>query len=169
MKKLTTIIAAAFLMTLGVNVLAQNTDNVDANASATIIAPITLTNPQPMNFGKIAKTELGGAVILSPAGERDFTGNADALVTVGSLHKNAIFTVVGEANTTFAISFTNGTLEGDGEDMTINAFTTNQSNNANVSTGTGTMSFNVGATLVVGAEQEAGEYTGTYEVTVTYN
>lgn len=170
MKKLTSIIAIAFLMTLGFNAVAQNSATVaNAEAAATIITPLALENTQILDFGKIVRSGVAGTVVINNAGERSFTGGASEFKNDQDF-THAIFAVTGENNATFNITLPTSdvtlTLDGGTETMKINNFTNSTSGTLN---STGTTQFNVGGTLNVSANQAAGLYEGTYSVTVAYN
>jgi hypothetical protein len=73
---------------------------------------------------------------------------------------NASFNITLPANNTVQLTRTGGT-----EKMNVNSFTHNASLQLS---GTGTATFKVGATLEVNANQVAGEYSGSFSVTVAY-
>ncbi len=140
-------------------------------ASATIITPITITKTQDLNFGNVVSTTAGGTVVLSPAGVRTEAGvqlpAATGTVTAAS------FTVTGQDGYAYAVtlpttaySITTGTGSAT-EVMSLTAFT---SNTTGTLTG-GTQTLNVGATLNVVANQNAGTYIGAtpFNVSVNYN
>ncbi len=170
MKKLITIFASIILMTLSANVMAQNTDNATATASAKIIAPIQLENDRELNFGAIAKTSIGGNVTATPAENTViYFENPNAAVTTLSSNKSsARFIITGEEDALFGISFTDASLTGTGDDMIISDFTSSVGTTSVQLIGT-SMTFYVGATLQVNPNQATGEYTGEFEVTVSYN
>lgn len=152
------IIMVAF--TLSVN--AQGSATTAGNAAARIIAPITLTAGNTLNFGTAYNT--GGTVIIGTDGSR--TGTC-AVSAAAPLHSAGTFTVAGSAALTYTttvpgapVVITNGT-----DNMNITAF----GHNATGTIVAGGETFSVGATLTVPAGTSSGSYTGTYNVTVAYN
>lgn len=154
---------------------------VSSTATATVIAPIAITAPVVLSFGKFAPGA-GGSVTISNSGAR--TGTGVILSSTSSTQTAARFDVTGEASTTYAITHSGVTaltgisgaaLTGP---QTMALAKTSDLTGANVTTGnaaTGTLgagsaqSIFVGGTLTVGATQAAGVYTGAVTVTVEYN
>jgi uncharacterized protein DUF4402 len=170
MRKLS-LVALAFV-TIGLlaaaTASAQNTATTSANATARIITPISLTKNTDMNFGDVVASGSLGTVILSTAAARSTTGGASlgsaTGVTAGS------FAVAGQPSATYAITLPASVTVDDGatHTMTVDTFNSNPSGTGALS-GAGTQTLLVGATLHVGANQVAGSYTGSFNVTVTYN
>lgn len=159
---------SVFLIAFTIGALAQSA-SATATATAVIVSPITLTRTADMSFGNIIADADGGTVLLVPAGTRTLTGltspSLPGTVTAAS------FNVSGLANATYAITLpashdiTNGV-----QTMTVNAFSSNPTPTGTLS-GAGTQTLNVGATLNVNANQQAGTYTNVagFAVTVNYN
>lgn len=143
---------------------------VNGTATATVIAPLILTETTPMSFGTIAAGATGGTVVLSTAGARAVTGDVNA-IAAGPGAAGA-FTVQGEAAQAYTMTIAPGTLsDGLGNTMAVGTFVYTPP----VLTG-GADAFNVGATLTVGGSQAAGAYsTGTlpggapFVITANYN
>jgi len=158
-----------FLALPFVETLAQ-TENTDAFAN--IVNPITITETRSLHFGTMSVSTSAGTCILAPAGTRTQTGGV-TLTSFSPTATSAAYSVTGAANVAYGISTSPAsvtvTRSGGSETMTINAFTTSKPSNAGKLTGAGTDSFNVGATLNVGASQVAGLYQGNFNVTVAYN
>ena len=148
-----------------------------ATAEAIVVTPITITRTVDMNFGNVAVNANGGTVVLAPSNAaRTVSANGVVLPSTTGTVTAASFTVTGQAGYTFAITLPNNATpttitrkNGNGETMTVNAFTSFPSGTGTL-TG-GTQIVNVGATLNVGNTQAAGEYiSGTpFSVTVVYN
>lgn len=172
MKKLIALFAGMFLITLSANVFAQagNTDTEEATSAARIILPITVENVRGLDFGTIASTPAGGTVVATAAATTELTfSNEDMAVTTLGTPTSAEFTIEGEANALFSIVVEDATvLDGPGTDMTLEDFTSSLGW-SNVTLTGGEVTLYVGATLNVGANQAAGEYNGTFDVTVAYN
>lgn len=137
---------------------------------AKVIAPITLENDgnTPMDFGTVSRSSTAGTVTVPTTGDRTSTGGVGVLGS--SSFSPAPFTVTGENSSTFNVSLpTNGTVvltrTSGSETMAINGFNSNAPSSLSIS---GSASFTIGATLSVGANQVAGEYTGSFAVTVAY-
>lgn len=163
-RKILTIVTTAGLVGFGAfssNVFATD---LTANASATIVAPLSITEDTALNFGSI-----------SPDGTAATTVTVDLADTASSLDGAGIvpasgalsgdFTVNGNGTLAIAVTYTAGSLTGPGPAMAVSGFTDNAP--ANLTGGTAT--FQVGADLAVGANQTAGGYSGTYTITVNYN
>lgn len=131
--------------------------------NATIATPIGIAASANLEFGSVVAGASAGTVTISTAGARSVTG----VTELGGTLQAASFNVTGEGTSTYSISFSSGdTLTGPGTAMSINTFT-NDAGATPALTG-GTDSFNMGATLNVGASQTAGSYSGSFTVTVDY-
>lgn len=170
MRKTVLLLASLFVMVLATQrVNAQNQASVSANATATIVKSISIEKNADLQFGKIIAGSTAGQVQIQTDGSRTIAAGDVVLFNQGSDHQAAAFKTIGSPNATYSLSFPSSvSLTGPtGSDpMTIEGF---------VHSATGTLSasgeetFNVGATLNVGANQAAGEYTGTFSVTAAYN
>jgi hypothetical protein len=171
----------AIVMVVGFsnNVVAQNTAVETADATATIVAPITITKTTDLQFGTIVKGV--GNVEVTPAGTRSHSISSTYLLTEPTTDTDvtaAVFAVAGEGAYTFSIDLPeNGVVtidDGDLNTMDVNDFTSNGTDllgDTDAALIDGTFTLNVGATLTVtdGATQASGLYTGTFDVTVAYN
>ncbi|MFC4871137.1 DUF4402 domain-containing protein [Negadavirga shengliensis] len=174
MKNLTKL-SIAFLMVLGcgLSAQAQTGDPVEAEATATatIITPLTLTKTGDMNFGNITATAAGGTVELSPGAVR--TANGVQLPATTGTVTAAAFDVSGAGDYAYIVTLpTTHTITetvGGTAEMTVDTFTSSLTNEEGTLDGTGADSFTVGATLSVGADQAAGEYTNATGFTVSVN
>lgn len=165
-KKLKTTVlvgAAASASTLMMN--AQSADTATANVTADIITAISITKTADLAFGSaVADAVSAGTVVVDVNGSQTCTTVACPTRTTAA----AAFDVAGQNTYTYAISLpTSTTLTSGTNNMTVDTFVDSKG-------GTGTLtasgdSFTVGATLHVTAAQPAGNYTGTFDVTVAYN
>jgi hypothetical protein len=160
----------ALLATSTVAMAQTSTATVTANAGARVIAAIGLAKTADLNFGSvIASATLAGTVVQTAVASPVRTGTN---VTLGSATavSPATFSVTGEGSATYAITLpsTPVTISAGINDMTITAFTSSPSGTGTLSAG-GTQTLYVGGTLHIGQSQVAGAYTGTFDVTVTYN
>jgi Domain of unknown function (DUF4402) len=168
MKRLTTLALAVIGLTLGSSAFAQsNTASTSANATARIVTPIAIAKTSDMHFGDVVAGGSAGTVVLTPAGVRSAAGGT----TLGNAGGTAAaaFNVTGQGSATYAITLPASTTVTSGANtMTVNAFASSPSGTGALSAG-GSQALTVGATLNVGASQATGTYTGTFNVTVTYN
>lgn len=164
MKKSIVILAGLFLMIFSANsVMGQNEQDATANAAANIISPMTITKNVDLNFGNIAAGTSAGTVELGTDGGRTETNVI--LPSVEGTVSAAEFTVTGLAGSSYDINLpTTVTITSGANNMTITTFT----EDATKTLTAGTETFNVGATLNVGAGQAVGSYEGTFDVTVDY-
>ena len=134
------------------------------NVTITIAAPISISSSGDMDFGTMVTTGTAGTVTVTPAGARTCSAEVDCLGGFPA----AAFDVTGEAANTYSITLpSSATLTSGGDTMTIDTFTDDAGATPTLSGGSDT--FNVGATLNVGATQASGTYSGTFSVTVNYN
>ncbi|MFD2286310.1 DUF4402 domain-containing protein [Pedobacter petrophilus] len=170
MKKLFTCLCAMIALMYFNAGKASAQATASANASATIVTPISITKVTDMNFGNVAVSATAGSVILAPAGTRTTSGGV-TLPAVNGTVTAAVFTVNGEGAYTYAITLpsTALTITNGAVSMTVTAFTSTPSATGTLAAGTQTLS--VGATLNVAASQAAGLYTSAtpFNVTVNYN
>ena len=75
-----------------------------ATASATILAPISLTKTVDMNFGNLAVNATPGTILLTPASARSATGGVTFLPSNAGTITAASFDVVGLADATYSIT-----------------------------------------------------------------
>ena len=167
---LSSMILAFLLIGINAAVFAQVT--ATANATATIVTPISITKTVDMNFGNVAVSGTsGGTVVLAPASTRTSTGGVTLPSTTGTVTA-ASFTVNGTANYTYAITLPSSslTITSGSNTMSVTTFTSSPSATGTLD-GTGAQTLNVGATLTVAAAQAAGVYTSAspFSVTVNYN
>jgi hypothetical protein len=169
MKKLSTFTAGLIAMLCSTtSTFAQVT--VSANATATIVTPISITKTADMSFGNVAvQSSTAGTVVLATDNSRTQTGGVTLPATTGTVSA-AIFTVSGEGAYTYTITLPSSlTISNSAINMTINTFTSTPSGTGTLSSGSQTLK--VGATLNVAAAQAAGTYTSAtpFNVTVNYN
>ncbi len=130
-----------------------------------IAAPISISAGASMDFGTMTPTGTAGTVTVTPAGVRTSV-NVDLF---GGTPAAASFSVTGEPGQAYFITLpSSATLSSGGDTMTIDTFTDDAGASPVLGIG-GSDTFNVGATLNVGATQAAGTYSGTFSVTVNYN
>jgi hypothetical protein len=173
MKKLAILFAGLFIMAISVqNVNAQSSASIsDAEAGATIIAPLTLTNDLSLEFGKIVKSTTGGDVVITAEESPSRTPSGGLTFIGGDTWRPAKFTVTADDDQSFSIT-KDATITLDGptgtgtDEMTIT--TSISGSTTGVSTSGGLYEFYIGGTMPVADDQIIGDYSGVYEVTVQY-
>ena len=161
MKK--TILGAAVAVLASTSAAAQSSDSAQGTATATVVAPIQIANDGgELSFGVFVPSATLGSVSIATDGSR--TGSNVSLATGGVVSADA-FTVTGTGDRLFSITSAATTVASNGNTM---ALTIDAPTSATL-TAAGTYALNVGGTLTVGANQPAGDYQGTYTMTVAYN
>jgi len=137
-----------------------------ANMGATLVAAISVSTLNNLNFGFVVPGSTVGTVVMLPnfGAPRSATGGA-VLGNLGSASAGR-FWVDGKAGSTYAITLPGSITVSDGTNsMTVNTFTSFPA-----STGTVPGDLWVGATAQVGANQVfTAPFSGTFSVTVNYN
>ncbi len=119
-----------------------------------------------MDFGTVVPTANPGTVTVTPAGARTCSADVDCL---GGTPAAASFDVTGKGNANYSITLPSSTtLTSGANTMTVDTLNHDAGASPKLPVG-GSETFNVGATLHVGATQAAGTYSGTFAVTVNYN
>lgn len=148
-----------------------STATVDLRAS--LISALTLTAESPLSFGTIIPLQFETATVtVSPAG---LVTSSSAVTGPGrETPAPGPFRVTGQANAFFQIALpTAGTIVSGNASMRLSDFVQAvEGGEAGPNLGqldaSGRRTFYVGATLTVNPDQPAGEYVGTYPVTVRY-
>jgi len=81
--------------------------------------------------------------------------------------KRAAFSVTGAPNANLNITFTNASLTGDGDALTLNNFTHDAGSTPSFD-GSGALVVSIGADLHLNNAQASGTYTGQYQMSVNY-
>jgi len=175
MKKFNLILVAIFtLLVLPVKqARAQDRAIATAQVSATIIIPITATETSRLNFGRFFPGSQGGIITISPDG---FVMTSSTVVPAASPRSPGSFFLSGQGEATYAIDFQDGrailTNTVDSKSMEVSDWVTIPENgDAGIKLAGGTQTVMVGATLKVGPmdENPKGIYTGSYQITFSYN
>lgn len=136
------------------------------DAYATIIEPIAIANITSLRFGNIIASNEEGTVIISPEGDRKSEGGAYFPTAVLGDFGAAEFVVTGLIDATYNIVLPGSfDLEGEGGGIKIYDF----KHNAKRVLKEGKESFKLGASLNIPVNQKAGDYKGSFNVTVNYN
>lgn len=163
MKKITFILFALIAGTT----FAQDSKSATANAAADIVSPIGISAQQDLNFGKVANNTAGTVVISNEGvvtGLSQIGGSAPKAAAFDITAANGFAYTITLPGSDIELTHSNGT--GTNDIMIVNNF----NHNATTTTGSGSaQEIGVGATLNVDASQATGNYTGTFDVTVSYN
>jgi hypothetical protein len=139
-----------------------------ATAEAALLSPLSVIKRADLDFGTVATTGAGTAVIDPVSNALTTTG---AVTKAGSGAHRALFTSTGSKNAVVHIKLPQNpvtlTRVGGTETMTVSNWTLDGSTNRKIPANT-TFDFAVGGTLTVGANQADGTYVGTFSVTVQY-
>ncbi|NIQ95173.1 MAG: DUF4402 domain-containing protein, partial [Desulfuromonadales bacterium] len=130
-------------------------------------APLSITLLQNMEFGTLAGDgSITGTATIDPStGTKSVAGGT---FDFGGVTSAASFEVKGLRNTPFTIILPAiVTLNSGADSMTLDSFTSNPSGSGILGS-SGKLSVTVGATLHVGVNQPAGNYTGIFDVIVNY-
>lgn len=153
---------------------AQSTNS--AEAEAIVVRPLSFFKVNDLDFGLIVSSGTAGTVTMNPDGSRTRTGGT---VLVGSRGEPARFTGMGTQNREVNISLGSNTIwiTGPGQRMRVRDFRIGSTPTALITTNptrfritsaNGVYNFPVGGTLEVNANQAAGNYSGTFTITLNY-
>lgn len=140
-------------------------ESITFDAQATILEALALVKNADLAFANIVPDAAsGGTVIVSPASAL----TCAAVLTCSGTVSAADFTVTGTPGATYSLTLPPSANITSGTDtMLVDNFTNSLGGSAGSLVG-GADTFQLGATLNVGAAQPVGTYTGTFAVTVEY-
>lgn len=159
------LLIAAILSVFSANAAAQT-------ASATIDVEIesrklTLANTGGLNFGKIVPYGSAGTVYVNPINGAPSANNA--FISDATDIRVSTWSVTGIPGAPYAVTLPTTVAISNGTNtMSVGTFGRSGQTLLFLDAA-GNGSFNVGAALQIGANQPAGIYTGTFNVTVNYN
>lgn len=145
----------------------RNSNTVNLPVFIRIQIPIALSKTSDLDFGIIIPGGAVGTVTLVPSTNAESFGGG--VVYAAATGQPAIFAITGAANHAYSIAATpspltlNGSLGGT---MSLTLVTDLGASGTLNGTGNGTVK--VGGTLSVGATQTEGNYTGNFQMTVSY-
>jgi hypothetical protein len=165
----------AVLLTIGLSTLVlpavaqaqtQATDTGDISVTIQSQA-ITLTNQTTLQFGTILPFGRPGTAVVPPSGPE--TGS-NLFISAPGNPPAATWSVTGVPNAPYSITLPSSpaVVSSGVNTMNVDTFTRTGGSGQTFLDAAGNSSFNVGATLHVGANQPAGDYIGNYNVTVAY-
>lgn len=170
------LIALGVLASAG-GAMAQSSATTNGTATATIVRPITLAATRHLAFGNVVPGATVGTVVLTAASTTaaSVSGGVTQPGTQAGTVTSAQFDVGGEGGFTYTITLpvSAATITSGSDTMTVDTFTSSIVVTAgalsNALGAAGTQTFFVGGTLNVGVNQNPGNYSGTFPVTVAYN
>ena len=139
-------------------------------SSATLVRTLSVSSTTPLDFGTFAPGAAPGTVVMSAAGNRSASGG----VTLIASGPGSAYTISlsGTPATSYTVSLPTSVLLNANQGsatMTLNAFTTTLTGLQGTLNPSGIGSFGVGGTLSVAGSQAIATYTGTFNVTLSYN
>ncbi|MDD4065355.1 MAG: DUF4402 domain-containing protein [Bacteroidales bacterium] len=152
----------------------QQEGTASATSSVTIIKPITITKARDLVFGSIVSSSTNDVSVVATADENTevsatgFGANeGDPLSVSSATRTSAQFNITGDANELFSIDLDETvSMTGDGGSLSVTL--TKNLNDTDNTLGSGAAVLYVGGSFTIPAGQTAGTYTGTFDVTVTY-
>jgi len=165
----------ALFAAMGMSNAAFAQTSATADARAEVLDSLVLTNTAALDFGTMVVNG-GGSVDLAPDGTLD-CGDPD--IVCSGTSTVAAFDVEGTASKEVTINLPTADIElrhpgfagGPNQDefrIMLNTFVSSTGTTVMLD-GAGQGSFNVGGTITLDAVQQAGIYTGTFDVTVEYS
>jgi hypothetical protein len=167
MKKIHALTAMAASLLFSTGAMAQVSSSQSGQMSATVLSQeITLTEVESLSFGTLLPYGRPGYIRINTNG---VTQGVSALSTADGAP--SLWTVEGIGNAPYDITMpvTAEVTDAVGNNMTVNNFRRTGSTTQLYLDAAGDASFYIGADLRVGANQPAGSYNGSYQVTVSYN
>lgn len=154
---------------------AQPTASATATGTVTVMQPIALVKNTDLAFGSLVRPSLGSNIVTIDAGSgsRSLSGSGDATLAGNQAASRATYSVTGEGGSTFSVTVPtsfNMTRAGGSETLpvTLNASAISGALSGAVGS-TGSANFSIGGSLPLSNTTVAGDYTGTFDVTVGYN
>ena len=167
MKRIHVLTAMAASLVMSAGAMAQSNDVRTGDMSTEVLGQsILLTQVETLRFGTFLPFGRVGTIRVTTNG---LTQGFSALSTADG--GPAVWTVEGINSAPYhvALPVTAEVNDGTGNIMSVNNFQRTGGTSQLFLDAAGEASFTVGADLRVGVNQPAGNYTGTYQVTVSYN
>jgi hypothetical protein len=159
------VLAGTAVLAISMGATGASAATTSATATAKIIQPITIAQDAGLDFGVIVPSINPGTVAIDTGGTKTCDSANVSCVSGGAA---GAFTATGTAAQNVSISVVaSSSLTGPGTAMTLDGLATSAS--TGTLNGSGQVSFTVGGTLHVNANQAAGTYNGNYDVTVNYS
>jgi len=175
MRRIVGLVVAAALLAAVFSTAAGAANTATSTASAALVAPLGVTNTQPLLFGSLALTGTAGTVVMSPAGAASVSPVGSVLLVSPSTRQEATFAVIGAPSSLYNITFSSGnTLVGPAGSsaMALDTFKAVSTNHGAGTVGNTDVAGNdgiaVGATLHCPTSNLDGAYNGSFTLTVAY-
>ncbi len=161
-----------FALPVAANAAPANSATMAGTAQAEVVAPSRVQLIENLRFGAMIRPLASGSLTIAPDGTETPAGGVvgnTAMPQPADGRGPATFRIAGEGSRHFLVKLptrvdiTNGTAT-----MRVDKFKTNTTNGNGVLGPPGIFELHVGGTLNVGANQQTGSYSGTFDVTVTY-
>lgn len=147
---------------------AAHAQTTTSTTRITLLSPLSVVNTAPLDFGQLAAGATAGTVTINAnTGARTVTGGT---VAAGGSPQRATFVAAGVINRILIVTVGGGSTtltNGTGGTMTMNNLTLDGPT-VRTFNSSGVATVNVGGRLNVGANQQPGNYTGTFSVTMVY-
>ena len=161
------------LLVPGVAQAAGETAQTEGSAKSTIVEPLQVVAVDDLRFGQILQPAANGFLRVDPDGtitpQNGVVGQI-GIAQTGTGRGPASFQVYTEVGRSFRVTLPNFINVTNGPaSMRVQNFRTNVPGAGAVGDETGVFTLLIGARLRVLANQAVGYYSGTFDVTVTYN
>lgn len=176
-----TLAIVLILTAISSQLIAQTAATKTSEAGAALVVAMSLTETAPMHFGTSSLVNNTGGTIILPSNSTvlNYSGGV-AVSSATPAASNATYHVTGTALESYAVTLpASVTLTHLGTGTGVNTMEITEltarfsGTNADAVTSTisaaGADSFTLGGTLQVGANQVAGVYAGTFNVSIDYN
>jgi len=165
-----------FVLAVLISAPAAFAQSESGETDAVVVSPLSLVSVEDLNFGNLIPGSTGGTAVVSTMGSRSVTGS---VVAAGGMVSNAEFQGYGTRNRFVYISTPSNSYAlnrvGGGANLTTRSLTLQADNLTPIFfpglfriSSTDVITLRVGATLDVGANQQAGVYQGTFPITMNY-
>jgi hypothetical protein len=167
MKKITFVL---FALIAGTG-FAQDNANADAQVFAEIVSPISIENTRSLNFGRLIGSSGTVSIEATADGQRTGTGNVLAATGEGSTEpQSAKFEIKASNDYTFKVEIDapEALVLGESSNSMLLTIEHDLLDGENQGNGATVIPMHLGGQLTVADGQEEGTYTGTINVTVSY-
>ena len=169
--------AAKFIVALAVAAsavpaFAQATGSVTTNGTTTIVQPVTISQNSALSFGTIVRPISGSGTITIGTGADSVSATGGAIALRGTTSR-ARYTLTGEGGEVVSITMpaTFAMTKSGAPDLTV-TLTRAPAGNATLSGTagtTGTAALDIGGSFPISSTTVAGDYSGSFTVSVAYN
>lgn len=162
-------IAIASMSLIPTVAAADGTDSASADASCEIMQPIALLKVDDLQFGTIISSGVQGTITIGTGSDAATPAGGAAIYVASGPSTRAEFTVSGEPDAQYSVSYPASVELVNSELDTMDAvLSCNLAADTGTLDGSGDGSFFLGGVLTVGANQPSGDYTVNFNVSVDY-